>query len=146
MDDKAETEIQFIQRMIAMLLSLAGLAENAARLPRPLRAFLLWVLRRAETAMQDYIGVEYIAPPPTRGNTPDDALDLADSFRELASFLMEDLRNDELYRGWWLNDAADTAGEDIIARIAHLIAAIIRLPSFTGFVQRPGFAPIPDTS
>jgi len=101
MTDHPETEIQFIRRIIAMLLSLAGIAERAAKRAYPVRAFLLWILRRAETAAQDYVGVEDLWAGAVHGSGPQDALDLADSLRELAAFLEDDLRRETVFQRWW---------------------------------------------
>lgn len=125
MNIAAETEVQFITRMIALFLSLAGLAEKAAAMPWPIRTFVLWVLRRAEKAAQDYVGVEEIAPRMTRGSQPGDALDLAESFRELAWFLDDELHQDRVYQAWW-RDADGAEASSILACLMTVTDAAIR--------------------
>jgi len=122
MTDQTETEIQFIRRIMAMLLTLAGLAERAAGYPYPVRAFVLLVLRRAETAAQDFVGVEDLWAGAVNGNSPNDALDLADSLRELAVFLRDDLAQENLFQGWWRNGAAaQESDENPVIRVVKAI-------------------------
>jgi len=142
MTDHPETELQFIRRIMAMLLTLAGIAERTANRSYPVRVFLLWILRRAETAAQDFVGVEDLWAGTIHGNGSDDALDLADSFRELAAFLLDDLENDETLLGWWRKGAAPSAddAESLVARIIRRIAASVSSAAFHGLVRRETFA------
>lgn len=50
-----ETEETMLKRIIALLLSLAGLADQASRRPYPLRCLVLWVMRPAEALAYEYI-------------------------------------------------------------------------------------------
>jgi len=84
-----EAEFQVLKRIIALLLSLAGLCELASRAPHPVRCFVLWLMRRVETVVRDWVDgpadYDEVWPPTIRvGNEPSDALLLAASFRELA--------------------------------------------------------------
>ena len=75
-------------RIVALLFSLADLADIAAGLPAPRRRYLLGVLSVAEAAAHDFL----IGPgtPVSAGgqDTADDALHLAARLRELAMLLI----------------------------------------------------------
>ena len=81
------------RRIIALLVSLAVLAERVADRSSLVRWLVLWILRRAETVVEDFVFDETGMPPPAldgialAGNGPDDALRLAASFRALAAAL-----------------------------------------------------------
>ena len=85
---------RILRRIIALLVSLAVLAERAAERSLPVRWLVLWILRRAETVVEDFVFDETGMPPPAldgialAGNGPDDALRLAASFRALAAALV----------------------------------------------------------
>jgi len=75
-----------LMRIVALLFSLADLAESASRRCRLVRRFVLWLLRPAENLAWDFvIGTE---PPaalmPPAGDDRADAMRLAESFRDLA--------------------------------------------------------------
>jgi hypothetical protein len=77
-----------LMRIVALLFSLADLAESASRRCRLVRSFVLWLLRPAESLARDFvIGAE---PPAAlisigpAGDSPADAMRLAQSFRDLA--------------------------------------------------------------
>jgi hypothetical protein len=82
-----------LRRIIALLVSLAVLAERAAERSLPVRWFVLWILRRAETVLEDFVSDETGMPPPAMqgfapiGNGPDDAFALAARFRAFAAAL-----------------------------------------------------------
>ena len=84
---------RMLRRIIALLASLAVLAERAADRSLPVRWFVLWILRRAETVVEEFAFDETGLPPPAMegfapiGNGPDDALRLAARFRALAAAL-----------------------------------------------------------
>lgn len=93
MHASATIDRAFFQRIIALLMSLAGLADRAAGAPWPLRFVVLAILRRGETAARnllideaDYAGVPMWLPPDAGqyGNRPVDALQLGLCFRMLA--------------------------------------------------------------
>jgi hypothetical protein len=81
-----------LDRIVVLLLALAGLAERAARAPLPIRCIALWPLRLADAVARDYLaGFADAAPhlfPATpsdhEGIAPADALALALSLRTLA--------------------------------------------------------------
>jgi hypothetical protein len=83
-----------LRRIIALLVSLAILAERAAERSLPVRWLVLWILRRAETVVEDFVFDETGLPPPAlegiapAGNGPNDALRLAARFRALAAALV----------------------------------------------------------
>ena len=85
---------RMLRRIIALLVSLAVLAERAAERSLPVRWLVLWILRRAETVVEDFVFDETGMPPPVMqgiaavGNGPDDALRLAARFRALATALV----------------------------------------------------------
>lgn len=94
-----ERERQTLQRIIALLVSLAVICERAALLPRPVRAFLLWLLRPAEAAVRvRVIGDDYDIATHLddlilfeAADSPDHARQLALRFRLLAQLLEDDL-------------------------------------------------------
>lgn len=113
MNPTTETHIQFVRRMIAMFLSLAGLAEMADKAPWPVRAFVVWVLGRAEAAAFDY--VHWNAEPgdtisPFGDYRPETASELADSFRFLALMLDDELEQDRRFEDWCSRPNAHTVG------------------------------------
>jgi hypothetical protein len=87
-------ELRTLDRIVAMLLALAGLAERAAGAPYPVRWLVLWFLRRAEAVVTDFVagsacvaarGQWLLAPVTVRkGSSPADAIDLALSLSRLA--------------------------------------------------------------
>ena len=78
-----------LKRIVAVLLSLAALAELASSKPRPLRAGLRWFLAPAEMIARDFVmglwedfGDRSVSLPDA-----DDTVCLAHSFRALAGLL-----------------------------------------------------------
>ena len=87
--DNTEAEFQMLKGIIALLLSLAALCERASRAPHPVRCFVLWLMRRAESMVRDWVDGpsdydEYWPAAIRAGNEPADALRLAASLRDLA--------------------------------------------------------------
>ena len=87
--ENTEADFQVLGRIVALLLSLAGLCELASRAPHPVRCFILWLMRRAETIARNMVAGpvddDGYWPAAVRvGNEPADALRLAASLRELA--------------------------------------------------------------
>ena len=83
---------RMLRRIIALLITSAVLAERAALRSLPVRWFVLWLLRRAETVVEDFVFDETGMPLAIEGfavagNGPDDALALAACFRALAAAL-----------------------------------------------------------
>jgi hypothetical protein len=81
-----------LRRIIALLVASAVLAERAAERSLPVRWFVLWALRRAETVVEDFVFDETGMPLAVEGfalagNGPDDAFALAARFRALAAAL-----------------------------------------------------------
>ena len=83
-----------LRRVIALLAAFAVLAERVADHRSPwVRLFVLWILRRAESAAADFV-FEQAGTPPTAleviaavGNGPENALRLAARFHALAALL-----------------------------------------------------------
>jgi hypothetical protein len=81
-----------LERIAALLLSLAGLAERAATRSAPVRFIVLWLLRQAEGVAADFVADttpqipiwDGQPAPDHSGHTPADALALALSLRLLA--------------------------------------------------------------
>ena len=83
---------RMLRRIIAHLVASAVLAERAAERSVLVRWLVLWVLRRAETVVEDFVFDETGMPLPVEGfavagNGPDDAFDLAARFHALAAAL-----------------------------------------------------------
>jgi hypothetical protein len=78
-----------LMRIVALLFALADLAESAGRRCRPVRSFVLWLLRPAESLAQDFVMSEQDAlpismPVSPAGDSRADAMRLAENFRDLA--------------------------------------------------------------
>lgn len=85
---------QALKRIVAMLFALADLADRAGSRSRPVRRFVLWMLRPVEAVAWEFVlEAEHgapVLPAPTlapRGDSPADAMHLAQTFRALAAML-----------------------------------------------------------
>lgn len=82
-----------LRRVIALLVAFAVLAERATGRSLPIRWFLLWILRRAETAAAVFVFDRTGLPAPVleggaaAGNDAADAPRFAERFRALAAML-----------------------------------------------------------
>lgn len=88
-----------LRRIVAVLLSLAGLLDRAAGRSRAVCCLVVWLLRPGEAAAMDYLdglapgAGRLAAPEPLRPDAPEscygaaEALRLAASFRALAAAL-----------------------------------------------------------
>ncbi|MCV0397216.1 MAG: hypothetical protein K5872_14750 [Rhizobiaceae bacterium] len=82
-----------LRRIVALLVALAALAEQAAGRCYLVRCFVLWLLRRAEAVVADFVAEATGMPQPafagigTTGNDPEDALLLAARLHALAEAL-----------------------------------------------------------
>lgn len=82
-----------VRRIAALLVACALLAERAAVRSWPVRLLVLWVLRRAEAVVADYLFDVTGTPAPDTGgmaalgNSPDDAMLLGMRLRALATAL-----------------------------------------------------------
>ena len=89
---RIEREVRLLDRVVAILLALAGLADRAAAAPWPVRYIVLWMLRRADGAAADFAArfaaARGLRPRPVLaaldGDDPAAALALALSLRMLA--------------------------------------------------------------
>jgi hypothetical protein len=80
--------IKTLRRIVALLLSLAGLAERAAGRSAAVRIAVLWLLWPAEAIASDYVeGLTGAASPTLWQSGPDAAMRLAAAFRALATAL-----------------------------------------------------------
>lgn len=115
-------ETDVLKRIIALLVSLAGLAESASQLSLPLRVFNLWVIRRGEAAAWTLLDDEefaVFAAACPGGNQPDEALALAASLRGIAMILSARLAQFRQFLNWWNGDDADDVNGSAIARMAR---------------------------
>ena len=147
-DVKAEidTELEMMKGIVAMLLSCARLAELVSRAPRPVRSFVLWLLRRAETVVREWVdGPEDFWPNAIRvGKDRADALDLAASFRALARAVRQMAAEYRRSTRRWRHDdvgKADGAQQHAVARLHHPGAARELLSRLN-----LALTPFPDTS
>ena len=93
-----EEERRVLERIVALLFAFAELAERLCGSSRPVRCFVLLILRYAEAIAGDFVletAAECGAPPPVGlvmprrqgGDSPADAARLARSFLALAALL-----------------------------------------------------------
>jgi len=84
---------RWLRRYIALLMSFAEIAGEAAGRSEPVRLLVLWILRRADTVMTDIV-FEISGEPPCvmqfagGGSEPEDAMRLAERFLMLAETLV----------------------------------------------------------
>jgi len=102
---QTETHPQMLKRIVVMLLNIAGLAERSASYPAAARAIVLFILHRAEAYAWDYFTDIFEQHPESfgfySGTEPEDALELADSFRKLAAAIQQALIQDRMLQSWW---------------------------------------------
>ena len=86
-----EAATDMLDGIVALLLSLANIAERAAYVPEARRRTVLAILRHGEFFTRDSFGIaahpapdRYVSSAAGSGNTPEDAMALAMSFRFLA--------------------------------------------------------------
>lgn len=120
---QGEIETDVLRRIIALLFSLADLAESACRLSFPLRAFNLWAIRRGEAAAwtlldDDEFAVFASACP--GANERDEALALAASLRGIAMILSARLAQFQQFLKWWSGGDADDIEGSAVARMGRL--------------------------
>jgi hypothetical protein len=86
-----------LKRIVALLFALAVLAESSSRRSGLVRGFVIWILRRAEAVAWDFVIGAAEAPRASTlvvpaGDSPAEALRLAQSFRHLAGELERQAR------------------------------------------------------
>jgi hypothetical protein len=119
-----------LDRIVVLLLALAGLAERAARAPLPIRCLALWPLRLADAVARDYLAgfacdAQHVFLPMQsdhEGFAPADALALALSLRTLALTLqavVEQLRLSSLH------PRSPAADDGSLHRLIHNLSATI---------------------
>jgi hypothetical protein len=107
-------------RIVALLFSLAGLADIAAGLPAPRRRYLLGILGVAEAAAHDFL-IGPGTPVSAAGqDTAEDALRLAARLRALAMLLMALL----MQRFDLLGTVALRVDRERTARVKNLLARL----------------------
>jgi hypothetical protein len=77
-----------LRRIIVTLVALAVLAERAAGRSWPIRRLVLWMLRRAEFAVGDYVFAVTGTPPSAFAGIAEDESGPEEAFRLAASFRM----------------------------------------------------------
>ncbi len=96
MDAQIGMKWEVLERVVAILLAFADLAERAAGAPHPVRCVVLWILQRAEAVAQEFVAGSTVAvrwttsaeaTPVRHGFDAADAIHLALSFRMLALVL-----------------------------------------------------------
>jgi hypothetical protein len=133
-----------LDRIVAGLIFLAGLAVHAAAAPRPVRRAMLWGLRRADARVKDFAAryAFWMGLPPRPvvmvfdGNDRDAALSLALSLRMLAFAIADMIAR--LRRRQFLFSGQATMGSFPASRPRHLLTVAGDSPD-----SRVG---IPDTS
>lgn len=121
---------RMLRRVIALLVALAILAERTAGRSAPVRLFVLWILRRAETVAVEFVFEQTGMPPAVdeiarSGNGPEDASRLAARFRALAAALCallpigSWLGRRSAQRGFALEFLAPVSGRDPVGRTAR---------------------------
>ena len=95
MDWNSKNDRQALDRIVALLLAFASLAELAGAKSRAIRSAVLWLLRAVETIATDFVietmeeigGHAGLPASPHSLDAADDAMRLARSFRALAGLL-----------------------------------------------------------
>ena len=132
MNDEALDE-RTLRRIIALLVSLAGLAELAAGRSFPVRWLVLCLLRYAESVARDYV-VEsapwawpYLESEQEPGSSPLDAILLGQRLRMLAAILGALLPAQDRLDGW---RAVHAAARQRLASGVYLVVVLPSRPRF----------------
>ena len=143
MKAEIEAELEMMKGIVAMLLSFARLADLVSRAPYPIRSFVLWLLRRAEIVVLDWIdGPADFWPNAIRvGNDRADALDLAASLRALARAVKQMAAEYRRSTRRWRHGDAGGAQRRAAARL-HCVKTVRELLSRIDLA----LTPCPDTS
>lgn len=148
MDQDEDTEREIMKRTIALLLSFANMAETVAVRSYLVRCFMLWILRRAMVSAQRYVvgsAAGSSMPWALHRNSRREALGLAQTFRELAHTLQDELRQDQHFSSWWLGRSLpEEPGPDrfmpwpgrVMARPIRLDGYGLKQPAFELPAQR----------
>ncbi len=101
MDCNERSDREILKSMIGMLFSFAVMAEGVAASSYFMRCYMLWILRRAEASALRCIGLDATSQAwALHRNSSEDALRLAETFREVACWLEDELREDDLFARW----------------------------------------------
>jgi hypothetical protein len=91
MNNEINSELDLLERIVTLLLSLARMAECASGRSRPICALLMWILKPAGAAVSAYADFPPDALPFDRsGNVREDAVRLAVRFRMLAELVIDE--------------------------------------------------------
>ena len=148
MTERTDSELEMLKRIVALLLSLAGLCRLAAHAPQPVRVFVLWLMRRAETVVRDWVfgpvEEDEFWPMIRVGNEPRDALDLAASMETLAAAVRDLALEYHHFLSRWprehagkMDDPQDGASDGF--RLAETLHRLLPLAALRAM-------PCPDTS
>ena len=105
-DGKTEEADGTLQSIAALMISFAALTERTTFASAPVRFFVLWILRYAESVAWNLVAKEVFGDdvpsdarhtPIRTGNSAEDAALLALSFRALADALKKLAREEELF-------------------------------------------------
>jgi len=121
-------EPQIQERIVALLFSLADLAQQASLRSYPVRCFILWLLHRAETVARDWIwadGTNEMHPMRSADDRPQaigisfrnsraDAIHLARAFRALARELGRQIRMEGQFARRLTRPDGDSAATDLL--------------------------------
>lgn len=154
MTNRPDTQPHPLQRTIALVLSLAHLADRARAMPWPIRVFVVWVLGRAEAAIFDHAHWNMDETISPYGEfAPETAEELAESFRILAFMLEHEMAQDRIFQGWWAARDAEAQGSavscdaaadpstypDADSLISCAIRGVMLAISHPGSTRRAGF-------
>lgn len=137
MTERTDSELEMLKRIVALLLSLAGWCRLAEHAPYPVRCFVLWLMRRAETVVRDWV----FGPPEDDfwpmmrfGNEPKDALDMAASMEALAMAVRDLAIEYHHFLSQWPSERAVEADKRDRAldgfRLAETLRRLSSLPGF----------------
>lgn len=135
-----------LKRMIALLLSLAHLADLSCGRSAAVRGFVLWLLRRAETVALTFVATPPNPPPglfAPAGSSPAEAMRLAESFRAVARALRREVER----TCWFHEDDSGQAEPPIGRRIAEVDDPAGASPAFAPLLRNLAYGfHLPDTS
>lgn len=133
--------LRALDRLVALLLLVARIAELAAASPYPVRCFMLWALRRADARAKDFAGrYAFWMGLPRRpvvttfdGDDRDAALSLALSLRFLAGVIADMIKC--LYRRHFRCDRPAGATGTSCSPLRSRPAAEVRMASCQGILD-----------
>ena len=128
---QTDQDIRVLQRIIALMISLAGLCERLAELPYPIRQSVLWLLRPIEIKVRRWLFgpvEDFAAPHLSRdGDTANDAYALADRFLLLAQTLQDELQFADFDENTWDGHAKAERRQVDLDRLPKQVQVATRL-------------------